>query len=202
MFAGMGITSAGAYLDPQNPLVARVPIGSGKRVGMEAIVDADLLPLVQGACCCWSETKDWAFVSYTRGEVKGVPLRRLVLGVDDERINVRHVNGDPLDCRRANLVTRTVGQRVRSARKRKATNGQPCTSRFKGVFWETWTNKWRACISCGDIKRKLGRFHDEIAAAQAYDEAARELFGEHARLNFPDGVDAFLMNDAEHRAAA
>ena len=55
------------------------------------------------------------------------------------------------------------------------------------------------------MQRRLGSFHDEIAAAQAYDEAARDLFGEHARLNFPNGIDAWL--DAEHsrqinRAAA
>jgi hypothetical protein len=32
----------------------------------------------------------------------------------------------------------------------------------------------------------LGRFADEIDAAEAYDEAARKFFGEHAWLNFPD----------------
>jgi hypothetical protein len=114
------------------------------------------------------------------------------MGVTDEGLNVGHVNGDALDCRRANLVVRTIQQRSRRARKMKGIKGRPCSSRFKGVAWDTWTKNWRAAINVDGKTRKLGRFHDEIAAAQAYDEAARELFGEHARLNFPDGIDAYL----------
>ena len=53
-----------------------------------------------------------------------------------------------------------------------------------------------ATIKKDRVQRQLGRFRDEIAAAQAYDEAARELFAEHARLNFPDGVDASLEREA------
>ena len=49
--------------------------------------------------------------------------------------------------------------------------------------------------------RSLGRFRDELAAAEAYDEAARELFGEYARLNFPDGVDAALEGTPDAKAA-
>jgi hypothetical protein len=41
-----------------------------------------------------------------------------------------------------------------------------------------------------------GSFHDEIAAAQAFDEPAHELFGGYARPNFPDGVDAWLEDEA------
>ncbi|HYE17003.1 MAG TPA: AP2 domain-containing protein [Tepidisphaeraceae bacterium] len=115
---------------------------------------------------------------------------------------MRHVNGDPLDCRRANLIVRTVQQRVRNARKRRATNGRPPSSRFKGVFWESWTKKWRACIVVDGRKRSLGRYGDEIAAALAYDEAARKWFGEHARLNFPDGVDAWLEREWPAKQAA
>jgi hypothetical protein len=81
-------------------------------------------------------------------------------------------------------------------------DGKPCTSRFKGVFWESWTKKWRAVIKADGKNRWLGRFRDETAAAQAYDEAARAFFGEHARLNFPDGVDAALARMAAEDASA
>ena len=49
---------------------------------------------------------------------------------------------------------------------------------------------------------RLGCFRDELAAAQAYDEAARELFGEHAQLNFPDGIDAWPERETAPATAA
>ena len=79
------------------------------------------------------------------------------------------------------------------------------TSRFKGVSWGK--GKWKAGIQKDKQNYKLGTFEDEIDAAMAYDEKAIELYGEMARLNFPDGVDAWLEqdaaeNDPETRAAA
>ena len=86
----------------------------------------------------------------------------------------------------------TKAQRTFGARKMRWINGRPCTSQFKGVCLESQTKKWRAQIVLDGKTRRLGRFSNEIAAAQAYDEAARELFGEYAYLNFPDGVDVWL----------
>ena len=76
----------------------------------------------------------------------------------------------------------------------------PCTSKFKGVCWDKRRGRWVAQCK-RDGKSYLGRFDDELAAAEAYDEAARETWGEHARLNFPDGVDAFLEGEAANAAA-
>jgi hypothetical protein len=89
-------------------------------------------------------------------------------------------------------------------RKARSFCGRPCTSRFKGVCWDKRRERWIAYIKKEQVSRYLGRFDGEIAAAEAYDEAARELFGEHARLNFPDGVDAWLEAEATRtqRAAA
>ena len=42
------------------------------------------------------------------------------------------------------------------------------------------------CGTAGKDRRYLGAFADEIEAAKAYDATAREMFGEFARLNFPD----------------
>jgi hypothetical protein len=62
---------------------------------------------------------------------------------------------------------------------------------------EGYVDKDGACAMFGvDGKTKrLGRFGDQMAAAVAYDEAATQYFGEHARLNFPDGVDAWLEKE-------
>jgi hypothetical protein len=78
--------------------------------------------------------------------------------------------------------------------------GQVPTSRFKGVSWRAGEGKWAANIMKDGVAYRLGQFDDEIAAAQAYDEAARELYGALAYQNFPDGVDAWLA--AEHEPYA
>jgi hypothetical protein len=112
-----------------------------------------------------------------------------------------HRNDDPLDCRRANLVVRTMQEQHFNGRKIAARNGRKCSSRFKGVCWNEKLGKWRANIAKDRRTSHLGCFRDEIAAAEAYDAAAQELFGEHARLNFPDGIDAWLEREAMEQAA-
>lgn len=57
------------------------------------------------------------------------------------------------------------------------------SSDYKGVTWDR--NKWKARISYEGLTYNLGRFDDEIKAAQAYDRKARELDPEFAFLNFP-----------------
>jgi hypothetical protein len=184
------------YPDPDRPGVYRVPLSGRDIQRREALIDAESLPLIEGKTCAWSTASgEFGWVSLSAGGPGGVPLRRVILGVVAEGLNVRHANGDPLDCRRANLVAWTVEQRTRNMRKARAIRGRPPTSRFKGVYWETGTQSWRAVIHSQGKKRYLGRFGDEIAAGLAYDEAARLWFGEHARLNFPDGVDAWLERE-------
>jgi transposase len=191
------------YPDPDRPGVYRVPLSGRDIQRREALIDAADLSLIEGRSCAWSTgDAEVGFVSLNSNAGGGGPLRRVIMGVTEAGLNVRHVNGDPLDCRRANLVVRTIKQRTRNMRKAATHCGQPCTSRFKGVFWEWRTKRWRAAIHVARKKRNLGRFHDELAAAQAYDEAARELFGEHARLNFPDGIDAWLDSQQSDRAEA
>jgi hypothetical protein len=206
------------YPDPQRPGVYRVPLEGRADEAGEALVDAVDLPLIEGGECCLAgcasrdERGEGAFVAVrVRGEGKLSPLRRLILGVTGRGVNVRHANGDPLDCRRGNLVATTVSRRAMGAAKIKALRGRACSSRFKGVSWDKLSKKWRAAVATGGKRRELGRFDDEIAAARADDEAARELFGEHAYQNFPDGIDPLPAgesrqneggDDGETRAAA
>jgi hypothetical protein len=191
---------AAPYPDPVLSGAQRVPLCDDAE-GREAIVDADALHLLDGAVLKWGSNHsagEGRYVSlFTPQKLGGVPLRRLVLSIADEGRQVGHRNGDPLDCRRVNLLARTIQQRNFGMRKMRSIKGQPCTSQFKGVCLESQTKKWRASIGVDGKTRRLGRFRDEIAAAQAYDEAARELFGEHARLNFPHGVDAWLEAQAQ-----
>ena len=197
------------YPDPQHPGCYRVPLSGENIRRREAIVDADVLPLIEAGICNWGGSGCSGHVKYTApGRPNCVPLRRVILGVDElivprggsgrrgGGIYIGHLNDDPLDCRRANLVIRTPDQIQHHRRKSKTIGGRPTSSRFKGVCWATKAKRWVACIRYQGKGRRLGQFTDEIAAAVAYDEAARQWYGQHARLNFPDGIDAWLAAEA------
>jgi hypothetical protein len=177
------------------PGAYRVPLCGRDIRRKEAIIDAEALPLIEGGTCHWSQTGRFGHVSLWRPDVMSqrTPLRRIILGIEDGSAQIGHLNDDPLDCRRENLVVRTVSQRQRHMQKARVIAGRTPSSRFKGVYWEQSTKRWRAAIHYDGKKRTLGRFGDEVAAAVAYDEAAAKWFGEHARLNFPDGVDAWVQ---------
>lgn len=96
---------------------------------------------------------------------------------------VDHADGDPLNNQRSNLRIATPGQNAWNAGKRR----DALTSAHKGVHWSARSNRWVAQIQVARQKRHLGYFLTEESAARAYDSAARELFGEFARLNFPEG---------------
>jgi hypothetical protein len=94
---------------------------------------------------------------------------------------VDHVNGDTLDNRRANLRLCPHSSNGRNLRKW----ASPTSSQYKGVCMRP-NGKWQAYVSLGGRQKYLGLFETEGAAARAYDAEARTLFGEFAKLNFPD----------------
>jgi hypothetical protein len=95
---------------------------------------------------------------------------------------VDHRNGDGLDNQRANLRPATHSQNM--GNKRLYRNS---TSGFKGVTRNTGSGRpWRAAVKANSQRHHLGYFDTAEAAARAYDAAARELFGEFARPNFPE----------------
>lgn len=60
--------------------------------------------------------------------------------------------------------------------------------KFRGVSlftYPTGTRRFRARVTCDGTTHEIGLFRTPIEAAQAYDLKAREIFGEHAALNFP-----------------
>jgi len=97
---------------------------------------------------------------------------------------IDHINMDGLDNRRSNLRICTAAQNNYN---RKSHHTKSATSRFKGVRFHSRLGKWHAFIVITQGKQThLGYFEDEIAAARAYDAAARLHFGDFARTNFAD----------------
>lgn len=92
-----------------------------------------------------------------------------------------HKDGNGLNNQRLNLRPATQGQNCMN-RGMRSDN----TSGFKGVSWRKGTNKWRAYINLQGVREWLGYFDFVEEAARAYDKRAKELFGEFAKLNFPE----------------
>lgn len=108
-------------------------------------------------------------------------LHRVLLG--EPPCEVDHRNGNGLDNRRSNLRLATHAQNLANTRPRIGTS-----SRFKGVSWFRSKRRWEAYICVERQKRRLGYFHDEEAAARAYDAAALEAWGEFALTNEAAGL--------------
>jgi hypothetical protein len=97
---------------------------------------------------------------------------------------IDHKNGNGLDNRRSNLRPATHQENNRN-RRLQSNN----TSGYKGVHWETCTQKWRAVIKVDGHQHRLGRFGIAEEAARVYDAKARALFKDFATLNFPKGSE-------------
>lgn len=126
----------------------------------------------------------YAYTSIRRGgRTVNVEMHRLLMpGVPQ----VDHKDGNGLNNQRSNLRDATNQQNHANEGKTRTYGGKPTSSRFKGVYRHKASGRWHAQINAGGNHRSLGYFSDETDAALAYDTAAREEFGEFARLNFPE----------------
>ena len=113
------------------------------------------------------------------GYAKKNPLRlsRLI-----NKANHDHINGDTLDNRSLNLRPATSAENVQNQRKPRRSHS---ASKYKGIYPTRSGQPWAAVVVAHGRRRYLGVFHDEEAAAHAYDEAARQEHGAFARVNFP-----------------
>lgn len=89
---------------------------------------------------------------------------------------VDHENGDGLDNRRSNL--RPANKSLNAANSKIRSDN---TSGYKGVYKSAWG--YYAQVQKDEKVHHLGTFKTIKEAARAYNQKAKELFGEYARLN-------------------
>jgi len=159
--------------------VKRIPLSQGK---FALVDDADFEELSKYK---WFALKGRHTFYARRGvRINGkrimVRMHRQILNASP-REHVDHQSGDGLDNQRSNLRRCTNAENIRSQRIRVSINK---SSRFRGVWWEKSSRKWRAAIRYNYKLIHLGRFAVDLNAAWAYDEAAKRLFGQYAVLNF------------------
>lgn len=98
--------------------------------------------------------------------------------------DVDHINMDRADNRACNLRAATRSQNMANTRKVRTTRlGGAPSSKYKGVSYNNRDFCWMAEVRVNGEQIRLGRFDDELDAAAAYDAAALQHFGEHARVN-------------------
>ena len=109
-----------------------------------------------------------------------VYMHREILGLKKgDRRQGDHRNHNTLDNRRSELRVCTLKQNQMNRKINLCS-----TSKFKGVIWDRFRNKWRAQISINGATKRIGSFVMEEVAALAYDIVAIREHGEFASLNF------------------
>jgi hypothetical protein len=158
----------------------RMDIDLGK--GLVAVIDDEDAELVAGFK--WYPMKAPHGKFYAAGWKHLPPgrffvhLHRLIANAQPGEI-IDHTDRDTLNCRRSNLrrVTRQQNNHNRSPDRRQT------TSRYKGVFLDRKSGRFRAALTYNWKKIWLGSFATEEEAARAYNAKAAELYGEFAYLN-------------------
>lgn len=102
-------------------------------------------------------------------------MHRVILGTPP-RLHTDHIDGDGLNNRRGNLRTCTHAENCRNTGLRSDNK-----SGFKGVFFETRAQKWRAEIECNGKSKHLGLYGTKDEAAKAYETASQEMHGRFRR---------------------
>jgi hypothetical protein len=109
---------------------------------------------------------------------------------------IDHINGIKHDNRKVNLRSVTYAQNNQNNQKKSK------VSAFLGVSLHTQNGNWVAQINKASKHYHIGVFPTAHLAALAYDEKAKELYGENATLNFPRVPKAAALNYADREVCA
>lgn len=145
------------------------------------MIDSEDLELL-GDTTWYEGVSEWSHYAKTYKNNKEIKMHRLIMRINDPKIHIDHIDGNTLNNKKENL--RLVDNAKNHMNQRIRKDNQ---SGYKGVS-KTKSKKnprWVARIGRNG-KFNLGTFDTPEDAAKAYDKKAKELFGEFAKLNFPD----------------
>lgn len=134
--------------------------------------------------CLYAQSWD----CHNTSERKRITMHGLIMPAPDGQF-VDHINGNGLDNRRENLRLVTHQQ---NSFNQKHHGG---SSKFKGVSIDRSSGSWRAYITVDGKRKHLGRHGTELDAAKAYDMAAKEFFGEYAKLNLESAPSPTTLDE-------
>jgi hypothetical protein len=127
---------------------------------------------------------------YARAEINGkkVYLHRFIMCISDPKVKVDHEDGDSLNNMRVNLRVATNRQNTRNHVELFSTN----TSGYRGIVFHKNSKRikrWQAKVWIEkdgiSVAKSLGYFATPEEAARAFDEAAKEIYGEFCgKLNY------------------
>ena len=145
--------------------------------GQIAIVDAEDYPFLNqwNWTALWSPRKHGYYAVRNVGKGRIKYMHQILLNPKPNQL-CDHRNGNTLDYRRGNLRTCTHQQNNRNR-----SHDVACLSKLKGV--RLYGKRWQARISVNKQSIYLGTFDDPGQAALAYNEAAKQYFGEFAWFN-------------------
>ena len=109
----------------------------------------------------------------------GVKFMHQLLINTPKGMETDHIDHNKLNNQKFNLRIVTNSQNNMNRLKQ---NGE-YSSKFKGIYWHKRDEKWYAQIRFNKKYYYLGSFKNEIDAAKAYNNKAKELFGKYACLN-------------------
>lgn len=108
-------------------------------------------------------------------KIKKIRMHRLIMQTP-HHMQTDHIDGNGINNQKNNLRIVTHGQNMQNKNSHNGTQ-----SRHKGVY--PVREKFRGMITPNKKRIHLGYFLSETEAAEAYNKAALEHFGEFARLN-------------------
>jgi hypothetical protein len=146
-----------------------------------ALVDEDVYEIAIKHSEWWLNKDGYVISTRGGGQYGKTPqlwLHHLAIGPRPKGLVCDHGDLNTLNYQRSNLGYVTRNRNAHNTRPRRGN-----ISGLKGVTWHKKKQHWQANITVNGKAKYLGCSKDKLEAAKMYDDAARRVFGELAKVN-------------------